>query len=102
MGPPGCEKIQFCSKRRNGILPYEHRHKNHCGHDHYLVCGILGSLTDHSKMFFSGWNWTPTNGYLFAYKDIEVSLFVSFSEEKKCIPYLNGRDILQPVHIPVY
>ena len=80
---------------QNGILPYKHRHQNRRGHDHYLVCGILGSLTDHSKIFFSGWNWTPTNGYLFAYKDIEMKTlqggvakavqchFLSIFEKKK-------------------
>ena len=104
----------FFPNIQNGILPYKHRHQNRRGHDHYLVCGIFGSLMDHSKMFFSGWNWTPTNGYLFAYKDIEMKTlqgglqrlssvtFCLFLRREKCISYLNGRDVLQPVHVPVY
>ena len=59
----------------------------------HLVWGILGSLADHSKIFFSGWNWTATKGYSFAsrverYFSPCMSQFTERGFQNFSIPYL--------------
>ena len=45
----------------------------------YLLWGMFAlEPVAHSKMFFSGWNWTPTNGYSWASMvEIYFNMFLS-------------------------